>query len=103
MVRAFASSIGSGYVDDIVGRSLSNCRTLNEPLSFVGVDFGEGRRVLPTAYSLRNRNSEAHILLNWHFEGSNDKINWNILDRRIYLSDNLEYNLEIEEEQRRIQ
>jgi len=36
--------------------------------------------------------------MNWHFEGSNDKINWNILDRRIYLSDNLEYNLEIEEE-----
>lgn len=102
MVRAFASSIGSGYVDDIVGRSLSNCRTLNEPLSFVGVDFGEGRRILPTSYSLRNRNSEAHILLNWHLEGSNDKINWNILDRRIYLSDNLEYNLEIEEEQRKI-
>jgi hypothetical protein len=41
--------------------------------------------------------------MNWHFEASNDKINWNVLDRRIYLSDNLEYNLEIEEEQRQIQ
>ena len=25
--------------------------------------------------------------MNWHLEGSNDKVNWIILDRRIYLSD----------------
>jgi hypothetical protein len=24
--------------------------------------------------------------MNWHLEGSNDKVNWIILDRRIYLS-----------------
>lgn len=24
--------------------------------------------------------------MNWHIEGSNDKVNWIILDRRIYLS-----------------
>jgi len=23
--------------------------------------------------------------MNWHLEGSNDKVNWEILDRRIYL------------------
>jgi hypothetical protein len=25
--------------------------------------------------------------MNWHLEGSNDKVNWVILDRRIYLND----------------
>jgi len=25
--------------------------------------------------------------MNWHLEGSNDKVNWVILDRRIYLTD----------------
>jgi len=35
-----------------------------------------------------NRNSTTHVLMNWHFEGSNDMKTWIILDRRIYLSDN---------------
>lgn len=26
-------------------------------------------------------------MLNWHLEGSNDKVNWVILDRRIYLNE----------------
>ena len=41
--------------------------------------------------------------MNWHFEASNDKVNWVILDRRIYLSDNLNYNLEMVEEQKALQ
>lgn len=41
--------------------------------------------------------------MNWHFEASNDKVNWVILDRRIYLSDNQHYNLEMEEEQKQLQ
>ena len=41
--------------------------------------------------------------MNWHLEASNDKINWVILDRRIYLSDNLTYNMEMEEEQKALQ
>jgi hypothetical protein len=73
---------------------------LNENLSCVGVDLGEGRKLLPTCYSVRNRNSLSHILMNWHFEGSNDKTTWCILDRRIYLSDSMEYNMEVEEEHR---
>jgi hypothetical protein len=27
-------------------------------------------------------------MLNWHFEGSNDKVNWTVLDRRLYLTSN---------------
>jgi hypothetical protein len=33
--------------------------------------------------------------MNWHFEGSNDKLNWTILDRRVYMPDQLDA-LEIE-------
>lgn len=98
LVHCFASSIGSGKVEDIVGRQVVNCRTLNEPFSFFGVDLGEGRFLIPTCYSIRNRNSSTHVLMNWHMEASNDKVNWVILDRRIYLSDNLNYNLEMVEE-----
>jgi hypothetical protein len=35
--------------------------------------------------------------MNWHLEGSNDKVNWVILDRRIYLIDNADPALEDEQ------
>lgn len=41
--------------------------------------------------------------MNWQFEGSNDKVNWMILDRRIYLSDNENYNNEVKDEQKSLQ
>ena len=69
-----------------MGRVATNSRTQNEPFSYFGVDLGEGRALLPTCYTIRNRNSTTHVLMNWHFEGSNDKVNWVILDRRIYLA-----------------
>jgi E3 ubiquitin-protein ligase HECTD1 len=86
-VQAFASSVGAGTVDNFVGRVATNCRTQNEPFSYFGVDLGEGRQLLPTCYTIRNRNSTTHVIMNWHLEGSNDKVNWVILDRRIYLTD----------------
>lgn len=85
-ILAFGSSVGGGKIEDFVGRTATNCRTLNEPYSYFGVDLGNGRRLLPTCYSIRNRNSPTHVLLNWHFEGSNDKVNWTLLDRRIYFT-----------------
>lgn len=91
-LKCFASSIGCGHIEDIVGRAVVNCRTLNEPFSFFGVDLGQGRTVLPTCYTIRNRNSSTHVLMNWHFEASNDKVNWTLLDRRIYLSEDPYYN-----------
>lgn len=38
--------------------------------------------------------------MNWHFEASNDKINWIVLDRRIYLTDNPHENYLMEDEQK---
>lgn len=100
-LQAFASSVGAGTVDMFVGRVATNCRTQNEPFSYFGVDLGEGRALLPTCYTIRNRNSTTHVLMNWHLEGSNDKVNWIILDRRIYLaSANGVSDADLEEEQK---
>ena len=85
-VQAFASSIGAGNVEDFVGRISTNCRTQNEPLSYFGVDLGQNRKMLPSCYTIRNRNSTTHVLMNWHFEASNDRVNWAVLDRRVYLT-----------------
>ena len=98
VVQCMSSSLGQGRPEDLSGRLTVNCRTLNEPFSFFGVDLGQGRYLQPTCYSIKNRNSMTHVLLNWHFEGSNDRINWFLLDRRIYLSDDPEFNEEMEEE-----
>ena len=40
--------------------------------------------------------------MNWHLEGSNDKANWTILDRRIYLTNVPEHDSLLEEEQRQL-
>lgn len=85
-IQAFASSVGSGTLESFVGRAISNTRTQNEPYSFFGFDLGEGRTFLPSSYTMRNRNSQIHVMMNWHLEGSNDKCNWVILDRRVYMT-----------------
>ena len=97
-VQAFASSIGMGSVENFVGRNVVNCRTLDEPYSFYGVDLGFERRLLPTCYTLRNRNASTHVMMNWHFEGSNDRSTWTLLDRRIYLTNSPEHDKKFEDE-----
>ena len=98
LVTAFASSLSKGEISDFVGRNLVNLRTENEEFSFLGVDLGQNRKLIPKAYSIRNRNSSTHVLLCWELEGSNDKINFEILDRRIFRSDNYEMNKKLERE-----
>ena len=83
-VKVFASSLGKGQLGDFVGRNLVNLRTLNEENSFFGVDLGEERFLIPSAYSIRNRNSSSHVMLCWNLEGSNDKMNFEVLDTRIF-------------------
>ena len=92
-VQAFASSVGAGKIEDFVGRTVSNCRTHNEPYSFYGVDLGKDRTLCPTIYTLRNRNSTTHVLMNWTFEASNDKVNWFELDRRTHMTGRQEEDL----------
>ena len=58
----------------------------------MGVDLGLERRLVPTHYTLRNRNASTHVLMNWYFEGSATGTSWTILDARIYNGDNREQN-----------
>ena len=88
MVKAFASSISKGFVSDFVGRNLVNLRTENEENSFFGVDLGTNRTLVPSAYSIRNRNSSSHVMLCWNLEASNDRINFEVLDTRIFNNTN---------------
>ena len=60
--------MGRGSYEDFVGRALVNCRTLNEPNAFMGIDFGLDRYLMPSCYTIRNRDSTRHVLLNWVFE-----------------------------------
>ena len=98
-MRAFASSLGPGCtVESFTGRSVLNCRTEDDPFSFFGVDLGPERRLLPTHYTLRNRNSTSHVVRNWNFEGSVDAQNWSILDVRVYHTDNPGLNAALDNE-----
>ena len=82
-MKAFGSSLLSGYYSDFFGRNIVNLCTENEENSFFGVDLGSNRSLIPTLYSIRNRDSSSNVLLNWSLQGSNDKINYEILDKRI--------------------
>ena len=88
LIKAFGSSLLSGYYSDFVGRNIINLCTENEENSFFGVDFGPNRNLLPTLYSIRNRDSNSNVLLNWDLQGSNDKINFTILDKRRFNDEN---------------
>jgi len=39
-------------------------------------------------------------MLNWHFEGSNDKVNWTVLDRRLYLTGNPSEDVQFEDDRK---
>ena len=95
-VKVFSSSLGKGNLSDFVGRNLVNLRTQNEENSFFGIDLGPERFLIPSCYSIKNRNASSHVMLCWNLEGSNDKINFEILDTRIFTHNNNNRNLEKE-------
>jgi hypothetical protein len=98
-VKVFASSIGKGSLGDFVGRHLVNLRTMNEESSYFGVDLGAERYLIPSSYSIKNRNSSGHVMLCWNLEGSNDKVNFEVLDTRIFAnSSNPKFNQKFEKE-----
>ena len=87
LIKAFGSSLLSGNFSDFVGRKFTNLSTENEENSFFGVDLGPERYLVPSSYSIKNRDSDTNVLLCWNFQGSNDKINFEILDKRIFMSE----------------
>ena len=99
IVNVFSSSILKGNLSDFVGRNIVNLSTENEENSFFGVDLGENRFLVPNAYSLRNRNSSHNVLLSWTLEGSNNKVNFELLDKRSFNNPkNMDLNRKLEKE-----
>lgn len=93
LVKVFFSSISeSSRYKDLVGRSLENCRTSNQKDSYMGLDFGKNRTLIPKQYSIRNRDSLKHVLLNWVLEASWDYQDWHEIDERVHYSDNEKLN-----------
>lgn len=93
-VSVYASSIGNGNACDLVGRGVINLRTKNEPNSFFIIDLGKDRYLCPSSYSIRNRNSSSHTMVNWVLEGSNDMNNFEIIDKRNFGEGANKYNVE---------
>jgi len=67
-----------------------NLRTFNEPTSFLGVDLGQDRLLLPSMYTIRNRDSSTHVCLNWQLQASVTLApnEWVIIDSRSFHTGN---------------
>lgn len=58
----------------------------------MGVDLGVNRYIIPTSYTIRNRNSSHHVLLNWVLEASVNGKEWFWIDKRIHMTEDEELN-----------
>lgn len=58
--------------------------TLNQPFSYIGIVILNNRRLLPTAYTIRNGNSRNRAMLSWRLEATNDFVEWTTLDTRTH-------------------
>jgi len=81
-VRVTFSSQEKGNATDCVGRTPSECWTMDVPASWISINLGSSRTMVPTSYTLRHGgNSKADCLRNWTLQGSMDSKNWTVLVR----------------------
>ena len=92
LVQNFSSQLRSGQISDLTNRQINNITTQNSKNSFVGIDLLENRYLVPSCYTIRNRPSSTHVMLNWILEGSCDGDIWFMLDKRINYSQDQELN-----------
>ena len=70
VVAAISSSAYGNDEHKFVGRSNDGyCYTARQPNSWMSVDLGEGRTVVPTHYCLRTDGDGNHAVRNWTLEG----------------------------------
>lgn len=83
-VRVTCSSTEKGNIVDLVGRTSTECWSMDVPSSWVMINLGSSRSLVPNYYTLRHGgNSRADGLRNWTLQGSNDAKNWTILIRHV--------------------
>lgn len=102
-VKVFFSSISeTSRLDYFVGRKLENCRTSNQEESYMGVDLGMNRHLIPKLYTIRNRDAIKHVMLNWQLEASEDQSKWLVIDKRIHLTDDEKINQQRKKERNQL-
>ena len=81
-VKASSKLDGGGSESTMVGRSYVACYTLNEPMSWMTIDFGNVE-IRPNNYSLRHGYTvNDAYLTNWRLEGQEkNKNEWKIIRR----------------------
>ena len=98
-VKVFASSVLSGYPESVLSPDeRKDFCTMNQAFSYIGVELLQGRRLVPSCYTIRNvlgetrpgdsKSESATTLLNWQFEASSDMVSWVILDKRVFYPEN---------------
>eukprot|EP01133_Synstelium_polycarpum_P005727 gene5727-6624_t len=72
-VRVTCSSTEKGNVTECVGRTPTECWSMDVPASWLAINLGSSRTMVPTFYTLRHGgNSKADCLRNWTLQGSMD-------------------------------
>jgi len=73
-----ASSVDKGEPADLIRKNDNGVEmwTKDIPSSYFTIDFGPGRQIIPTCYTLVHCNYNNDILRTWQFQGSNEEDNW---------------------------
>ncbi|PRP88877.1 BTB/POZ domain-containing protein [Planoprotostelium fungivorum] len=84
-IRVKASSVEKGEPGDLIRKKDSGVEmwTMDVPSSYITIDLGQGRQVIPTCYTLVHCNYNNDILRTWQFQGSNEEDNWMTLSKHI--------------------
>ena len=81
-VTVSASSKESGDLRNLTALEPSEVWTQDVPASWMQVDIGESRAIVPSLYTLRHGgNYKADSLRTWDFQGSTDGRDWVVLQR----------------------
>jgi len=87
-VTVTCSSLEKGSIEDVVityrDVAPSDCWTSDIPSSWIAVNLGPKRSLIPKYYTLRHGgSSRADSLRNWTLQASNDAKNWDVLRRHV--------------------
>lgn len=81
-VLVTVSSLFKGHEGCVFGSPPGDLCTQDVPASWICIDFGENRAILPTHYTLRHgENFRSDFLRTWDFQGSKDGREWTLLRR----------------------
>lgn len=78
-----SGGVGGGSLADLVDRAADDIYISGGIGTYVQIDIGANRALLPTMFTIRNNSNNYDPLRNWEWRGSNDLANWVTLDVRV--------------------